>query len=199
VADYDGLQTSFRWRGARGQLSASYTLSKATNTTEPNGNGPGPNDFNQLLEAERGPSILDQRHRAVITGVIRLPYDVTAGTVSQLASGRPFNATTGVDNNGDGNTNDRPVIDGTVVGRTAFRGSAIYDTSVFAEKRLAWAERAVLLRVEAFNVFNNANVLGRIGVYGNGPVPNATFGTPNAGLANLDPGRMIQLQARLTF
>jgi hypothetical protein len=48
-------------------------------------------------------------------------------------------------------------------------------------------------------VFNNANVLGRIGVYGNGPVPNATFGTPNAGLANLDPGRMIQLQARLTF
>jgi hypothetical protein len=199
VADYDGLQTSLRWRGARGQLSVSYTLSRTTNTTEPNGNGPGPNDFNQLLEEERGPSILDQRHRAVLSGVIRLPYEVTAGTVSQLASARPFNGTTGVDNNGDGNTNDRPVIDGAVVGRTAFRGSALYDTSVFAEKRLGWGERAVLLRVEAFNVFNNANVLGRIGIYGNGPVPNATFGAPSTGLANLDPGRMIQLQARVTF
>jgi hypothetical protein len=199
VADYDGLQTSLRWTGTRGQLSASYTLSKATNTTEPNGNGPGPNDFNQLLEEERGPSILDQRHRAVISAVVRLPYDVTAGTISQLASARPFNATTGVDNNGDGNSNDRPVIDGAVVGRTAFRGSALYDTSVFAERRIGLGGRAVLLRVEAFNVFNNANVLGRIGVYGNGPTPNATFGTPNTGLANLDPGRMIQLQARLTF
>ncbi len=199
VADYDGLQASLRWRGARGQLSASYTLSKATNTTEPNGNGPGPNDFNQLLEEERGPSILDQRHRAVITAVVRVPYGVSAGTVSQLASARPFNATTGVDNNGDGNTNDRPVIDGAVVGRAAFRGSALYDTSVFAEKRLADGDRALLLRVEAFNLFNHANVLGRMGVYGNGSAPDATFGAPGAGLANLDSGRMIQLQARLVF
>ena len=70
VADYDGLQTQFSYRGNRHMYaSVSYTLSKATNTTEPDGNGISPNDSNiaRLGEVERGPSLLDQRHRAVIT------------------------------------------------------------------------------------------------------------------------------------
>ena len=90
------------WQPRTRSLSVSYTLSKATNTTEPNGNGPGPNDFNQLGEEERGPSILDQRHRAVMTASYAFPHTITVGTVTQLASARPFNPTTGVDNNGDG-------------------------------------------------------------------------------------------------
>ena len=116
--------------------SVSYTLSKATNTTEPNGNGFGPNDFNQLGEEERGPSIVDQRHRAVIAA----SYAVSARDhrrnreLSWPRRGRSI-ATTGVDNNGDGSTNDRPVIDGVVVGRAAFRGTPLYDTSVFLEGR----------------------------------------------------------------
>src|SRR5581483_831818 len=79
VADYDGLQTTARWQNPRVFLSISYTLSKATNTTEPDGNAAGPNDFNQLGEEERGPSILDQRHRAVVVFSYRLPYNLTAG------------------------------------------------------------------------------------------------------------------------
>jgi hypothetical protein len=44
VADYDGLQTLFSYRGnSRMYASVSYTLSKATNTTEPDGNGVAPN------------------------------------------------------------------------------------------------------------------------------------------------------------
>jgi hypothetical protein len=44
-ADYDGLQMQMNYRGNRKlQASVSYTLSKATNTTEPDGNGIGPND-----------------------------------------------------------------------------------------------------------------------------------------------------------
>ena len=121
------------------------------------------------------------------------------GTVSSLASARPFNATTGVDNNGDGSTNDRPVIDGVVVGRAAFRGTPLYDTSVFLEGGIRHHGRRMVLRAEVFNVFNHANVLGRIGVYGNAATPNATFGTPNTGLANLDPARMVQFEARLLF
>ena len=66
IADYNGLQTMLRWRRRGRYLSVSYTLSKATNTTEPNGNGAGPNDFNQLGRQEEGPSLLDQRHRAVM-------------------------------------------------------------------------------------------------------------------------------------
>ena len=45
----------------------------------------------------------------------------------EAGSGFPFNITTGVDNNGDGNTSDRPVIDGAVIGRDAGQAPATYD------------------------------------------------------------------------
>jgi hypothetical protein len=200
VADYDGLQTAVRWRGERSFVSVSYTLSKATNTTEPNGNAAGPNDFNQLGEEERGPSILDQRHRAVVSASYRLPFDVTVGTVTSLASARPFNPTTGTDNNGDGVNNDRPVIDGAVAGRYSFRGTAVYDAAIFGEIALKVRPgRTVTLRVEGFNVFNHANVLGRNGTYGDLAAPLATFGQATPGLASIEPGRMVQFQARFEF
>src|SRR4030095_15880724 len=44
-ADYNGLQTNFVYRSSRKMYaSVSYTLSKATNTTEPDGNGVNPNE-----------------------------------------------------------------------------------------------------------------------------------------------------------
>jgi hypothetical protein len=40
IADYDGLQTQVTYRGnAKMYAAVSYTLSKATNTAEPDGNG----------------------------------------------------------------------------------------------------------------------------------------------------------------
>ena len=109
IADYNGLQTMVRWQAERAFVSVSYTLSKATNTTEPDGNGAGPNDFNQLGPAnETAPSLLDQRHRAVISASYRVWSGLTIGTVNSLASAKPFNSTTGTDNNGDGSNNDRP-------------------------------------------------------------------------------------------
>jgi hypothetical protein len=126
--------------------------------------------------------------------------NVTVGTMTSLASAKPFNATTGTDNNGDGVNNDRPVINGSVVGRYAFRGTPIVDTSLFAELKLPLPQsRAVTLRAEGFNVFNHANILGRNGTYGDASAPLATFGQANGGLANVDPGRMVQLQVRLNF
>ncbi len=213
VADYDGLQTQFSYRGNRHMYAAfSYTLSKATNTTEPDGNGIGPNDSNigRLGEIERGPSVLDQRHRAVITYTYNLPFGFTAGTLTQLASGRPFNATTGIDNNGDGLNNDRPVINGQVIGKSAFRGTATSDVAVFLEDRIKIVERASLvLRIECLNLFNHGNYLGRgQTTYGDTGTPNPTFGqlaavgtAPNAvpAFANVDPPRMFQLQVRFVF
>lgn len=69
-ADYNALQTNLVYRGHRKMYaSLSYTLSKATNTTEPDGNGINPNQsiITRLGEEERGPSVVDQRHRAVVT------------------------------------------------------------------------------------------------------------------------------------
>jgi hypothetical protein len=213
VADYDGLQTQVSYRGnSRMYAAVSYTLSKATNTTEPDGNGTNPDQsiITRLGEVERGPSFLDQRHRAVITFSYRLPYNITAGTVSQFASSRPFNATTGVDNNGDGANNDRPVIDGKVIGKSVFRSTPTSDVGVFVEGRVKTSERtSVLLRLEGFNLFNHGNYLGRAQtVYGDTGTPNPTFGqlvavgtATNAipAFANVDPPRMFQLQVRFIF
>jgi hypothetical protein len=214
VADYNGLQTQVSYRGnAKMYAALSYTFSKATNTTEPDGNGINPNEsiMSRLDETERGPSVLDQRHRVVITFSYRLPYNFTVGTLTQLASARPFNATTGVDNNGDGANNDRPVINGAVVSKSAFRGTPTQDVSIFVENRIKLSERvAVLLRLEGFNIFNHANMLGRgQTIYGNTATPNTDFGSFVSGVgtatnaipafANIDPPRMFQLQARFIF
>jgi hypothetical protein len=212
-ADYDGLQTQFSYRGhSRFFASVSYTLSKATNTTEPDGNGIAANQsiITRLGEEERGPSVVDQRHRAVITVSYRFPWGFTAGTLSQFATARPFNATTGVDNNGDGANNDRPFIDGAVISKSAFRGSGTQDVSIFVENRIRLNERAsILLRLEGFNIFNHANMLARgVTVWGNGTTPNADFGrfvsvgseaVVIPAFANIDPPRMFQLQARFQF
>ena len=208
-SDYNGLQTQISYRGSsRMFASISYTLSKATNTTEPDGNGVAPNDSNiaRLGEQERGPSLLDQRHRAVITFSYDLLLNITAGTLMQFASARPFNATTGIDNNGDGLNNDRPVINGNVVSKSAFRGTTTSDVGVFVEGRI---KRSILLRIEGFNLLNHGNYLGRgQTVYGDSATPNPTFGqlvaagaATNAipAFANVDPPRMFQLQVRFVF
>ena len=214
VADYNGLQTQFSYRGlSRMYAAISYTLSKTTNTTEPDGNGIGPDQsiIARLGEQERGPSVLDQRHRAVLTFSYRLPFNITAGTLTQLASARPFSATTGVDNNGDGLNNDRPVINGSVIAKSAFRSTPTSDVSVFVEDRIKLSERtSLLVRLEGFNIFNHANMLGRgVTVYGDAGVPANTFGqfvggvgtatTAIPAFANIDPPRMFQLQARFIF
>jgi hypothetical protein len=213
IAEYDGLQTQLTYRGnSRMFVSFGYTLSKTTNTSEPDGNGIGPNQsiITRLGAEERGPSLLDQRHRAVAYFSYRFPLDITLGTLSQFASARPFNATTGIDNNGDGINNDRPFVNGGVIPKSAFRGSGTQDVSIFAEKRFKFAERAGLtLRLEGFNIFNHANLLGRAQtIYGDAATPSTTFGqfaavgtSTNAipAFANIDPSRMFQLQLRLNF
>ena len=214
VADYDGLQTQISYRGnSRFYASLSYTLSKATNTSEPDGNGIGPDQGNiaRLGEVERGLSVVNQRHRAVITFSYQLPYNFRVGTLTQLASARPFNATTGVDNNGDGANNDRPVINGSVIPKSAFRGTPTSEVAIFIENRVKLSERtAILLRLEGFNLFNHGNFLGRgVTTYGDATTPASTFGQFVGGVgtsanaipafANIDPPRMFQLQVRFIF
>jgi hypothetical protein len=214
VADYDGLQTQITYRGNQKIFaSVSYTISKALNNFEADGNGIAPNEshISRLGWYERGPSVVDQRHRAVLTLNYRFPFDITAGTVTMLASARPFNATTGVDNNGDGLNNDRPVIQGVVIAKSAFRGTATQEVSAFVEKRVKISERtSILLRAEGFNLFNHGNFLGRgVTVYGDAATPAPTFGQFVGGVgtssnaipafANIDPPRMFQLQAQFVF
>jgi hypothetical protein len=157
VADYDGLQTQISFRGNRRMYAAiSYTLSKATNNSEPDGNGIGPNQ-----------SVFERQ-------------------------------------------GDRPVINGTVISKSAFRGTPTSEVALFIESRIKTSERtSILLRLEGFNIFNHGNYLGRgITTYGDTGTPLPTFGqlapvgaATNAlpAFANVDPPRMFQAQARFIF
>ena len=200
---YDGLTAKLTRRFTqRFSMLLSYTYSHAINTVEPDVPSQDPNDVNQLGRAERATSLLDQRHRAVFSGAWQFARNWNAGGWTSLASGRPYNITTGVDNNGDNSSADRPVVNGAVIGRNAGHGTPVYDVSTFLERRFPLGEHwVVTARAEAFNLLNHENIVGRNGTYGNDPSGNpiAGFGAPVGGISNVDPGRQFQFLVRLQF
>jgi Carboxypeptidase regulatory-like domain/TonB dependent receptor len=199
-AKYRGVQVNLRrtFEDRFGVL-ASYTWSHTTNNLEPDAPGGDPNDVN-FPNNEWADSLLDQRHRGVLTVWHRVPFDLVVGAVATIASGRPFNITTGSDNNGDAANTDRPVIDGRVIGRNAGRGSSLFDLDAFVEKTFAIVRGTQLdLRAEVFNATDHKNVVGRNGVWGNGATPLPAFGQPLGGINNVEPGREVQLALRARF
>jgi hypothetical protein len=202
-ASYNALDVNLTHRFShRLSMLASYTWSHATDNVDPDVPGQNPNDPNFTGRVEYGNTIFDQRHRFVISGVYVLPWKINLGGVATLASGLPFNYTTGTNNSGDtGGTTDRPVIDGVVVGRNTGRGHSIYEASPFIERAFALgSERVQLdLRAEAFNVLNHANFVGYSGTYGNGATAGAGFGAPLVGITNQLPARSLQFSAKFRF
>jgi hypothetical protein len=200
-ANYDALQTNLNKRfGHKFSLLISYTYSHTVNNIEADAPGGGPNDANNLGAFEKGNSLLDQRHRAVVSGWYNLPWRFTIGTVTTLASGVPYSITVGQDLNGDRQNTDRPFINGSILGRNAGRGSAIYNVAVFAEHEFHFTERLRLsARVESFNLLNHSNYYGRNGTWGTGVTPLATLGRPNGGVANVDPNRELQFVFRFRY
>ncbi len=203
---YHALQVRVHKRlGNNLSLLANYTWSHTINTAETDSNT-DPNDANFIGRAERASSLLDQRHRAVLSGWYRLPLGLSTGTFTTLASGRPFNITTGADNNGDSTTSDRPVIHGAVIGRNTGRGTPTYDAGVFLEKEFRLGESVhASARAEGSNMLNHSNVVLRQGIYGNlatglpDPSVSPALSQGLSGIANVDPGRQFQFLLRLQF
>ena len=198
---YDGLQLNLRKNfAARGGMWLSYTWSHTRNNVEPDAPGGDPNDVHELGK-EWADSLLDQRHRGVLSGWVTLPLELRFGGIAEYATGRPYNITTGVDNNGDGANTDRPVINGHVISRNAGRGDDLYQLTLFLERDFSLGFGTLGLRGEVFNVTDHQNVVGYNGVYGNNAdgSPLSTFGQPLGGLANTDPGRQYQFEVRLRF
>ena len=107
--------------------SVNYLLMKNTNEADSPFSLPSDN-FN--LRADRGPAATDFRH--LISGFInkRLPLGFNASAIFQATSARPYNITTGFDNNGDTVINDRPAG----VGRNSGRSEAVWEIG----SRLSW-------------------------------------------------------------
>ena len=183
-------------------MLASYAWSHTLDNVDPDVPGQNPNDPNFTGRVEYGNAIFDQRHRFVLSGVYLAPLKINFGGVATLAGGLPYNFTTGTVNSGDtGATTDRPVINGVVVGRNAGRGRRIFDISPFLERPFTLgSERAhLVLRAEAFNVFNHANFVGYSGTFGNEATAGPGFGQPLVGITNQLPARSLQFSGKLTF
>jgi hypothetical protein len=201
---YNALDLNVAHSSSRGfQMLASYTWSHTLDNVDPDTTSQNPNDTNFTQHQEYGPAIYDQRHRFVLSGVYVIPIvKVHFGGVGTFGSGLPYNIVTGTTNSGDtGATTDRPVINGSVIGRNAGRGNGQYSIDPFLSRSFALDhEQATLdLRAEAFNVLNHANFVGYSGTYGNGAAAGVGFGTPLAGVTAQLPARSMQFSAKVSF
>ena len=200
-AFYDGLQVKLtKQLTNKLSLLLTYTWSHDINTVEWDGTGQNPNQYTCLVVCEKATSLLNQTNRASLSGTYMFPWGLLFSAFAQMGSGFPYNVTTGVDNNGDGNNTDRPVVNGVVVPRDWGQAPAIYDFDFALQKAFRISERtSVSLRAESFNTFNHLNTFSRNGVYGNTATPVSTFGQPVGGLANIGPPRQMQFTARIQF
>jgi hypothetical protein len=187
-------------------ITVSYTLASKKNISDdfspefPTGYPNDPADLN----AEYGRSRSDERHRLVITSVIRVPYDISVAPIVEYGSGQPWTKRLGYDFNGDGKNSDRAAG----VPRFGEDGPSFKQVSLRITKTVRFAKaRSVDLIAEAFNLFNtvNYNVAAIDGAqYLNGPtllspatafVANPNYGKYSATL----PSREIQLGVRWSF
>jgi hypothetical protein len=198
-ARYAGGDVQLAKRFTRGFQAMGHYLynSSMTNTFFTGGAGTGvPADWSNASRDERGVTDFFQRHRFVAQGLWEMPLGVQFGTMLIAASGLPVNPLTGVDNNGDGNVQDRAFG----FGRNAFHAPKQVSWDVSLMKRLKFHERyRVELRAEFLNALNRSNFLRVNGTYGNAALPLATFLAPIAGVTNSDPARQIQFGMRFLF
>jgi hypothetical protein len=220
---YDGLTlTASKRFNRRSQFMASYTLSKAEdNSTDfqsafiPQNNGLGrdPTDPNGLPigfdpNSERGPSLQDQRHRLVLSGLWVAPQDVTLSAIITVASGRPFNVLAGADLNGDGDGGTIPGSDrartnpadpSTSLGRNSETLPAQATVDVRVNKRFpVGGRRSIDAIIEVFNLFNRASFTDVNSIFGIGAYPQAPAPTYGQ-FQKAAPPLQVQVGVRMTF
>ena len=86
---------------------------------------------NNHLAADWGPARSDARHRVATMMNVSLPKRLRLTVMASATSALPYNITTGFDDNGDTESNDRPAG----VGRNSGRGAPQWDASA----RLGWS------------------------------------------------------------
>ena len=206
----NSLLVSLERRSGRGPMfNVSYTLAKAERNVEDFGFVPQ-DSYNP--DAEHALSNNDRRHQLVSSVVWALPWGMQVAGLVQARSGLPWNVTTGSDNNGDQSVNDRPDLadpsgdrtekatyfsnfTGRVgnLGRNANIGPAFFQVDLRVSKFVRVQRYSFEGFIEAFNLFNRAN----LGVP-NGTLTSASFGKPT-GLATGAAPRQVELGFRFNF
>jgi hypothetical protein len=163
----------------------------------------------------------DQRHRGIAGSVVSLPGDVSVSALLTASSGRPFNITTGRDDNGDLLFVDRPAMAvagdagvlvtrfGTfdlsrsagqpMIDRNTGRGPSYFGLNVGVGKKfLLGASTPSVGGAKPYLIVSASaeNITNRVNYADfNGVVTSPLFGTANRAL----PPRRIELAARIGF
>lgn len=219
---YRGLTLSLTRRfTGRYQFLASYTLSKAEDNStdfqsafvpQQMGKGRDASDRTGLPigftpDDEKGPSLQDQRHRFVLSGLYMAPGAVQVSSIVTIASGRPYNILAGADLNGDGDggtsSPDRarqtPGSEASSIGRNTgvMPRQATVDVRVSRRFRLS-GKVGVEGLFEVFNLFNRTNFVEINNIFGTGAYPAnrlSTFGQFTQAAAPLQ----AQVAAKISF
>jgi hypothetical protein len=205
---YHAVTLSMRKRlSNRYQFQAFYTLSNLKTDDDNERDSSGfRNTQPENLDADWADSENDLRHRFVASAVVDIPGGFVFSTLLQTNTGRPYNVTSGRDDNGDRNTNDYAVINDSNRARAQSAGQDLADglqprsaarqpsgflMDIRFSKLFDFGRPGNLeLLFEVFNLFNNANRL----------TTNPSIGSPNFGFLNIvgDP-RQVQLGVRYRF
>jgi hypothetical protein len=181
---YDGGSLILQHRAGRLDLTAHYTFSRATTWGATVGelfdyvNGVT-NALHPFGPGDHGPSGEDMRHRFVVEAAVDLPGHFRLSTLAQFESARPYTMFTPVDINGDGNVNDRAVVNGVQTSLDEFRGSPYSQIDLRVSREFRFGERlSVRPLIEMFNLLNRQNA-------GNNYVPDiSALPTPVNNLSN---------------
>jgi hypothetical protein len=166
-----------------------YNLGRAYNNTS--GINSLPAD-NHELSGEWARADFDERHRLNVLGSIDAGDWLNFGVTLALTSGRPYNLTTGRDNNLDSNANDRPAG----VHRNSLQGPGAATLDVRWSKEFLLKESkkeegpSIDLSIAAFNVLNRTNYTNFVG-----NLSSPFFGLPVVSR----PARRLQLALGFKF
>lgn len=185
---YDGFTIGVTKRyGGDGKFKYQYGFNYTLSRTLAYGGpllGASRNDFGNTFEnpfqlfrpVDLGRTGEDARHRAVINGILDMPYGFQVSSIIQAESARPFPVVDGNDINGDGQFNDFVRVDGNgnfiqfnngdmaknagrVLGVNAGRGVPYFQVDLRVTKSVKLTERIKAEGyVEFFNLLNRANI-----------------------------------------
>jgi len=200
--NYNGLETSFTKRFSDNwQASGTYTfgISKRRLPQPVSGFETVPFDLVGELGPQYGPSIGDQRHRAVFNGIWEVGGGLQISGLYFFGSGETFNTTYGGDyrglSGGPTGRHQRLRPDGTVAPYNGLVGQTIHRLDLRVQEQISLAGNAsVSLFLEVFNALNHEN-------YGSytGNESNSNYGNPTFNSAEAYAPRMLQLGFRLQF
>jgi hypothetical protein len=159
-------------------------------------------------DSERGPSLQDQRHRLVLSGLYAAPYGINISTVTRVESGRPYNILAGTDINSDGNGGAIPPPDRALrvpgdpsssIGRNAGTLPAQVTVDLRVARRWPLGGRTnIETLLEVFNLFNRANFTDVNNIFGMGAYPAAPSSTFGQFQQTASP-RQAQLAVKFSF